>query len=135
MSAPNEGLIAVNTSTGVKTYTPITAAEYDTWATRNSQPLSTTTAGAAQLTSITQMINTQRTSSGALPTNFWTIPLPQKFATTDPNAFDIRTLNGFKLYRERQAYNTGFGQFRELGASGAAGAGPRYLQFGLRIFF
>ena len=57
-----------------------------------------------------------------------TVPIPRAFATTDPNSYDIRNLNGFKLYRLRQAYNTGFGQLRELQL-------PRYLQFGVRIFF
>jgi len=56
------------------------------------------------------------------------VPIPQQFATTDPNKYDIRTLDGFKLFRLRQAYNTGFGQLRELQL-------PRYLQFGIRIFF
>ena len=74
------------------------------------------------------MVNAQRLPSGTLPLNFWSIPLSQRFATTDANNFDIRTLNGFKLYRLRQAYSTGFGQLRELQQ-------PRYLQFGLRIFF
>ncbi|HVH88288.1 MAG TPA: hypothetical protein VM912_16320, partial [Terriglobales bacterium] len=130
MGAPNEGTITLNTTVtpNVKTYSPITSAEYDTWAKVNSQPLSNTSAGQAQLSSIQQMINSQRLSSGALPTAFWTLPIPQRFATTDPNTYDIRTLNGFKLYRLRQAYNTGFGQLRELQL-------PRYLQFGLRIFF
>ena len=128
MAAPNEGTIAINTTTGVKTFTPITAAEYDTWAARNSQPLSNTSSGAQQLTTIQQLVNSQRLPSGALPTTFWSIPLAKGFATTDANNFDIRNLNGFKLYRLRQAYNTSFGQLRELQL-------PRYLQFGVRIFF
>jgi hypothetical protein len=128
MAAPNEGTITLNTTTGVRTVTPITAAEYDTWAKINSQPLSTTSAGQSQFSAIQQMINSQRQPSGALPTTFWTVPIPQQFATTDANNYDIRNLNGFKLYRLRQAYNTGFGQLRELQL-------PRYLQFGIRIFF
>jgi len=128
MAAPNEGTITLNTTTKVVTYTPITASEYDTWAKINSQPLSSTSAGQQELSAIQQMINSQRLSTGALPTNFWTVPIPQRFATTDPNNFDIRTLDGFKLYRLRQAYNTGFGQLRELQL-------PRYLQFGIKIYF
>jgi hypothetical protein len=128
MAAPNEGTITLNTTTGVRTVTPITAAEYDTWAKTNSQPLSTTSTGQSQFLAIQQMINSQRQPSGALPTTFWTVPIPQQFATTDANNYDIRNLNGFKLYRLRQAYNTGFGQLRELQL-------PRYLQFGIRIFF
>jgi hypothetical protein len=128
MGAPNEGTITLNTTTGVKTFTPITNAEYDTWATFNGQPLSTTTAGAQQLAAIRQTVNGQRLSSGALPTDFFHVPVPQGFATKDPNSFDITSLNGFKLYRLRQAYGTGFGQLRELGL-------PRYIQFGLKIYF
>lgn len=136
MAAPNEGTITLNPSTGVRTITPLTMSEYDTWANLNGQPpcaankssVCTNTAGQQLYNQITQMINSQRLSSGALPTTFWTVPLPQQFATTDANKFDIRTLDGFKLYRLRQAYNTGFGQLRELQL-------PRYLQFGLRIFF
>ncbi|HEU5232679.1 MAG TPA: carboxypeptidase regulatory-like domain-containing protein [Terriglobales bacterium] len=128
MAAPNEGTITLNTTTGVTTFTPISASEYDTWAKINSQPLSNTSSGKSQLSAIQQMINSQRGASGALPTTFWSVPIPQQFATTDPNKFDIRTLDGFKLYRLRQAYNTGFGQLRELQL-------PRYLQFGIRIFF
>ncbi|HYW62046.1 MAG TPA: hypothetical protein VE865_02465, partial [Bradyrhizobium sp.] len=128
MAAPNEGTVTINTTTGTRTFTPITAAEYDTWAGRNSQPLSTTTAGAAQLATIQQMVTSERLPTGALPTNFWSVAIPRAFAATDPNSYDIRNLNGFKLYRLRQAYNTGFGQLRELQL-------PRYLQFGVRIFF
>ncbi len=128
MGAPNEGTTTINTTTGVRTFTPISAAEYNTWATFNNQPQSTTTQGAAQLAAIQAMVNGQRVSSGAFPTNFWTGPIPQKFATSDANSFDIRTLDGFKLYRLRQAYQTVFGQLRELQL-------PRYLQFGVKIIF
>ncbi len=128
MGAPNEGTITINTTTGARTYAPISASEYDTWAGLNAQPLSSTSAGAAQLTAIQNMVNGNRLSTGALPVNFWSVPVPQGFATKDPNTFDIRTLNGFKLYRLRQTYSTSFGQLRELGQ-------PRYIQFGFKIVF
>ncbi len=128
MGAPNEGTVTINTTTGVRTFTPISAAEYDAWATLNAQPLSNTSPGTAQLTSIQQMVNSTRLASGALPTSFWSLALPQGFATKDANTFDIRTLDGFKLYRLRQTYSTSFGQLRELGL-------PRYIQFGVKIFF
>ena len=66
--------------------------------------------------------------NGSLPTDFFHVPVPQGFAAKNPNSFDITTLNGFKLYRLRQAYGNGFGQLRELGQ-------PRYIQFGLKIYF
>jgi hypothetical protein len=61
--------------------------------------------------------------------NYFHIPIPEGFATTNPNAFDITTLQGVKLYRLRQIYDTNFG------ALNAAFSQPRYVQFGIRIFF
>jgi hypothetical protein len=114
---------------------PITAAEYDTWAAFNSQPLSTTSAGATQLAAIRSTVNAVRlapragvTTGGALPNDFFHVPLPQGFATTNANAFDIRTLNGFKLYRIRQTYDTNFGTL-------FAPNNSRYLQFGIKFTF
>ena len=117
---------------------PITAAEYNTWATFNNQPLSTTAAGAAQLAAIRGTVNAVRlpprpgSTSGALPLDFFHIQLPEGFATTDFRAFDIRTLNGFKLYRIRQTYDTNFGT---LFSPVTSTAGPRYVQFGIVIKF
>lgn len=107
---------------------PITAAEYNIWATANNQPLSTTTAGAAQLTAIRNTVNATRLPSGALPLDFFHTRIPEGFATTAATTFDIRTLEGFKLYRLRQTYDANFGTLREL-------QNPRYVQFGIRIFF
>jgi hypothetical protein len=117
---------------------PITAAEYNTWATFNNQPSAATAEGAAQLAAIRANVNAVRlppragTTSGALPLDFFHIPLPQGFATTDFRAFDIRTLNGFKLYRIRQTYDTNFGT---LFTPVTGTAGPRYVQFGIVIKF
>jgi hypothetical protein len=107
---------------------PITTAEYNTWATANGQPLASTPQGAAQLSSIRNLVGGFKSSTGALPLDFFHVQLPQGFATTNANTFDIRTLQGFKLFRLRNAYNTGFGQLRELGL-------PRYIQFGIKIYF
>lgn len=106
----------------------LTTAEYNNWATLNGQPLASTSAGAAQLASIRAQVNAFRSTTGALPLDFFHVTLPDHFATTNANAFDIRTLQGFKLFRLRNAYNTGFGQLRELQQ-------PRYIQFGLKIYF
>ena len=54
--------------------------------------------------------------------------LPQGFATKDFRSFDIRSLDQFKLYRIRQTYDTNFGTLFAVN-------NPRYIQFGLRIFF
>jgi hypothetical protein len=105
----------------------LTAAEYDTWARANNQPLSTTTAGTAQLNQILAMVNAQKTNN-VLPTNFFAIPLPQNFYGTQANSYDITTLNGYKQYRLRNAYSTSFGDLYQRG-------GSRYIQFGLKLFF
>jgi hypothetical protein len=84
----------------------------------------------ATLTQVNNLIINNRLTSGALPLDFFHILIPEGFATTNPNAFDITTLNGLKLYRLRQAYDPAFGV---LGASPPYQ--PRYIQFGLRIFF
>ena len=107
---------------------PITAAEYNIWATANNQPLSTTTQGATILNQIRSNVNAVRLPSGALPLDFFHLRVPEGFATTTATAFDIRTLEGFRLYRLRQTYDTNFGTLREV-------QNPRYVQFGIRIFF
>jgi hypothetical protein len=116
---------------------PITAAEYNAWANFNGQPLSTTTAGAAQLQAIRDMVNATRlparpgtTTGGALPGDFFHVQLPQGLATTNPLAFDIRTLNGFKLWRIRNNYDTNFGTLVVPPSNS-----PRYIQFGIKLFF
>ena len=116
---------------------PITAAEYNAWATFNGQPLSTTPAGAALLAQIRGNVNATRQTgpqgaqSGGLPLDFYHVPLPQGFATRDPLSFDIRTLDGFKLYRIRQTYDANFGTL----TGNTPNTLPRYIQFGIRVFF
>ncbi len=116
---------------------PITAAEYNTWATFNNQPLSTTAAGAAILAQIRANVNATRQSglngpmTGGLPLDFFHVQLPPGFATTNPLAFDIRTLDAYKLYRIRQTYDTNFGTL----TGNSSATNPRYVQFGIRIFF
>lgn len=66
--------------------------------------------------------------NGILPLNFFSVPVPEGFATRLATSFDITTLEGLKLYRLRQNYDPGFGTLREVGQ-------PRYIQFGLKIYF
>jgi hypothetical protein len=110
---------------------PITVAEYNTWATFNNQPLANTAAGAAQLAAIRSNVNATRLNGGigGLPPEFFHVRLPEGFATTNPLSFDIRNLDQFKLYRIRQNYDQNFGSLT------AADTSPRYVQFGIRIFF
>ena len=117
---------------------PITTAEYNTWATFNNQPLATTTAGAAMLAQIRANVNATRQTgangpnTGGLPLDFFHVPLPQGFATRNPLSFDITKLDQYKLYRIRQTYDQNFGT---LFAIQSGTGGPRYIQFGIRIFF
>ncbi len=89
---------------------------------------------AATLAQVNGLLNNSRLppatglDSGPLPLNFFSIRIPEGFATRNPNSFDIRTLEGIKLYRLRQAYDTNFGTLFAVN-------NPRYIQFGLRIFF
>jgi len=107
----------------------LSTTEYDAWAALNGKPLSNTSAGLAQLGAIRNTINTQaRLSTGALPLDFFHLPVPQGFATMNPNSFDITTVNGFRLYCVRQTYDTNFGTLFET-------QNPRYIQFGIRLFF
>jgi hypothetical protein len=106
----------------------ITAAEYNTWATFNGKPLASTPAGAAQLAAIRATVNTTRLPSNALPVDFFNVAIPQGFATRNANSFDITTLEGYKLYRLRQTYDPNFGSLFAVN-------NPRYIQFGIRIFF
>ena len=109
----------------------LTAGDYNTWASANGQPAASTAAGTALLNQINAMINGFRVggvATGGLPANFFTMPLPQNFYGTQPAGYDIRTVDGFKLFRLRQSYNTGGLDAYQNGQS-------RYIQFGIKIFF
>ena len=84
----------------------------------------------ATLTQVNNLITNSRLPSGALPLDFFRVPVPQGFATSNANAFNITTLEGLKLYRLRQAFTPGFGTLQAV-----APYQPRYIQFGIRIFF
>ncbi len=127
---------------------PISPAEYDAWATLNNQALSNTAAGAAILGQIRSTVGAVRVAprpgqpvgGGALPNNFFSVQVPQGFATRNPLTYDIRTLQGFQLWRLRNAYEANFGTLTS-GAVGNSfgspnpGTLPRYLQFGIRLIF
>jgi hypothetical protein len=129
---PNFRITSGNLGTdfmGLPSETPITAAEYDAWAAAApGRPARNTSDGSKLFGNIQQFIIGSRTSTGALPLDFYHVQLPQGFATTAATAIDITTLSGYKQYRLRQTYSTGFGQLRELGL-------PRYIQFGIKIYF
>jgi hypothetical protein len=77
---------------------------------------------------IVSMVNAERNKSNALPADFFTAPLPKNFFGTNANSFDIRTLNGYKLYQLRTSYVAGFGDLYNNGT-------PRYVQFGVKLYF
>jgi hypothetical protein len=106
----------------------ISTAEYDAWAGPNNQPLAATAAGAALLAQVNNNLGSVKVN-GALPVNFYTVPLPKNFWGTAASAFDIRNLDGLKLYRLRTSnFNTSFGDLYNFGL-------PRYIQFGLKLYF
>jgi len=127
---------------------PITIAEYNTWANswnalhpNDTVTLQPTTSGAPivpALQAIRNNVNATRqpgasgtAQTGGLPLDFFHVPLPQGFATRDPLTFDIRTLQEYKLYRIRQTYDSNFGTLTGSGPNTL----PRYIQFGIRLFF
>ncbi|HVE58475.1 MAG TPA: carboxypeptidase-like regulatory domain-containing protein [Pyrinomonadaceae bacterium] len=110
-----------NTFGGVPTETNFTQNEVDQWNAANPGRNVT-------LTQVNNFLTTQRLPTGALPLNFFSVPVPEGFATRSPNSFDILTTEGLKLYRLRQAYNTGFGTLYSP-------PNGRYIQFGIRLFF
>ena len=127
---------------------PLSPAEYDAWAALNGQPLSTTSAGAIIMGQIRQMVDNVRlparpgqpVGGGALPNDFFSVTVPQGFATTNPLTFDIRTLQGFQLWRLRNSYEANFGSLTsgQVGNSFGSpnpGTSPRYIQFGIRLIF
>jgi len=144
IATPNLPDTSTCTAAAAQRSSAISAAEYNAWATANGQPLSTTAAGQAILGNIRSMVNAFRLTprpgqtSGALPDAFFHVQLPQGFATTSSLAYNITTVEGFKLYRLRQTYDGNFGSL----TSGAIafgspnpGTSPRYLQFGIRLIF
>lgn len=99
----------------------LTAADITTWQTAN--PGQT-----ADLTAVNNLIISNRLASGAIPTGFFHVTIPEGFATKNANSFDIRTLEGLKLYRLRQSYDSNFGTLFAVN-------NPRYIQFGIKFVF
>jgi hypothetical protein len=122
------------------TLQPITLAEYNTWATFNGQPTATaggTGPGNVIYNQVLAQVNAARlpprsgvTTGGALPNDFFHVQLPEGFATSNALSYDIRNLNGFKLYRIRQTYDTNFGTLVVPNSNS-----PRFIQFGIKLFF
>jgi len=118
---------ASQTFGGIPTETNITQAELNAWLAANPGRTAT-------LAQVNAIIDATRgpvapgQTVGALPLNFFSVRVPEGFATRNPNSFDITTLEGIKQYRLRQAYNAGFGTLYSP-------PNGRYIQFGIRLFF
>jgi hypothetical protein len=109
----------------------LSTSAYTTWAVANGQPAYSATAGTPGNTlynQIVNMVNAQKTSGGALPANFYTVPLAPNFFATPANSFDITTLNGYKQYQLKQSYGTNFGTLYNSNT-------PRYIQLGIKLYF
>jgi len=112
---------------GVPSELLLTQTELTTWLAANPGRTAT-------LAQVNALIDSSRLpvaagqTVGALPLDFFSVRVPEGFATRNPNSFDITTLEGLKQYRLRQAYTAGFGTLY------APGNG-RYIQFGIRLFF
>ena len=105
----------------------ITSTEYIQWAGPNGQPAYDTAAGTALFAQINALMNSAKTN-GVLPVNFYSLQLPKNFWGTPASNFDLTTLQGIKLFRLRNSLNTAFGDLYNYGQ-------PRYIQFGLKLYF
>ena len=61
--------------------------------------------------------------------NFFPVPVPAGFEQTNPLSFDIRTLDGYRLYRLDQTWDTRFGTLSTTGEQ------PRLIQISARFTF
>jgi hypothetical protein len=76
--------------------TALTAAGYNTWATASNQPDSTTAAGAALRAQINNMVNGAKVER-RVASEFLQLVPPKNFYCVQATAYDITTLQGFKL--------------------------------------
>lgn len=106
--------------------TTLSLAEYNAYLTANGR--ANVTATDPTFVGIVNMVNGQRTATGAIPLDFFHIRIPEGFATKTPNSFDLTTLEGYKLYRLRQTYDANFGTLFAVN-------NPRYIQFGIKFVF
>jgi hypothetical protein len=137
LNHPTFGFASIGSGTGftsgratsTPTQTPITAAEYDSWAAFNGKPLSSTPAGATLLAQVQSFVTGNRIGSGNLPADFFSMTVPNGFTQIPLNSFDIATLTGFKLYRLSQAWDKNFGTLSTNLAQ------PRRLQWSVKFVF
>jgi hypothetical protein len=115
----------------------LTTTNYVAWANgwnalHPNDQVSNATTNNPTFTAIENMTAIPRAANaGVLPNNFFSVPLTSTFGTASPYTYDIRTLNGLKLYDLYQAgFNTSFGQLSYYNNNNA-----RTLQIQFKIVF
>ena len=117
---------------GYPTEGTLSPAEYNAWAAFNGRPLLGTPEGDALKRIADQIIVGGRIpGTQALPRDFFSVQVPQGFHSMNPNAFDVTTPEGLKLYRLRQQYATD--RWGTLAAR--APYSPRFIQFAIKLYF
>ena len=110
----------------------LSTAQYNAWADFNGKPRAGTTEGDRLKALSDQIIVAGRLpNSQVLQADFFSIPVPEGFHSTDANAFDITTETGLKHYRLKQAYTPD--RWGYLGARSPYT--PRFIQIALKIYF
>ena len=106
---------------------------YSSWAAANAAPSATSAQGIANINALYSQIASQENSAGVLPANFYSIAVPQGFALSNANSFNLLdpSLTGFKLNQLKTGYTSGFGTLSYANAV----IPPRYIQLGLKIYF
>ncbi|MBZ5581789.1 MAG: carboxypeptidase-like regulatory domain-containing protein [Acidobacteriia bacterium] len=106
----------------------LSTAQYNAWASANGRPAASTAAGAALYNQVLANVNQFRSPRGALPADFFTVPLPANFYGNPATSYDITNVDGYRLYMLRTAYNQGFGDLYNNNQ-------PRFIQFGVKVYF
>ena len=110
----------------------LSTAQYNAWADFNGKPRAGTAEGDRLKALSDQIIVAGRLpNSQVLQADFFSIPVPEGFHSTDANAFDITTETGLKHYRLKQAYTPD--RWGYLGARSPYT--PRFIQIALKIYF
>jgi len=110
----------------------LSTAQYNAWADFNNKPRAGTPEG-DRLRALSDqiIINGRLPNSQVLRADFFSIPVPEGFHSTDANAFDITTETGLKQYRLKQAYTPD--RWGYLGARSPYT--PRFIQIALKFYF
>jgi hypothetical protein len=116
----------------------LTNAQYDAWVAFDPSRSGLARVGGTGNTVLAN-INNNIVAANRIPgtqtlrVDFFRIQLPQGFHSANANSYDIRTPEGFKLFRMRQSYTPD----RWAGLLGARlpAAQPRFIQFAVKLYF